>query len=302
MLDAVSDLVETLLRHDATDAKVSLGMSIVESVMSNSVPVGIANQLLVAQQVTGENEKSRIFVLSELVSAVGLQRFRFAERQANGDTAVCRCLARTAANVLLESEGLIQNGAMQPSMDGLLDLLFKAASHPSVYVCGIAVEALAVIAPPNSELSTRLLPYLQGKAIIPFHLIEDANGRLEEYIDFRDRVLTDALVACYTGCSTFYMESCWSAIEEFCQASPSPHLPYQLEAALFCCVAVFDRASKRPINPSFNAIVNSWIELPRRSKMREVWNDVLTSLVEGHRPGEEATLRIQRQVIGATST
>ena len=53
MLDAVSDLVETLLRHDATDAKVSLGMSIVESVMSNSVPVGIANQLLVAQQVTG---------------------------------------------------------------------------------------------------------------------------------------------------------------------------------------------------------------------------------------------------------
>lgn len=301
MLDAVSDLVETLLRHDATDAKVSLGMSIVESVMSSSVPAGMAKQLLVAQQVTGENEKSRIFVLSELVSAVGLQRYRFVERQANGDTAVCRCLARTAANVLLESEGLIQNGTLQPSLDGLLDLLFKAASHPSIYVCGIAVEALAVVARSNSELSTRLLPHLQGKAIIPFHLIEDVDGSLEEYINFRNRVLEDALISCYMGCSTFYMESCGSAIEEFCHASPSPHLPYQLEAALFCILAVSDRATKRPINPSSNSIASGWIDQNRRSKMREVWNDILASLVEGHRPGEETTLWIQRQVIGATS-
>lgn len=228
------------------DAKVTLGISIAGSVMSNCLPAGVANQLLLAQQVTGENEKSRISILSELVSAVGLQRFRFAERQSNGDTAVCRCLARTAAQVLLESQDLIKNGTLQASTDGILDLLFKAASHPSVYVCGIAVEALSVIAPSNSELSTRLLPYLQGKAIIPFHLIGDVDGSLDDYINFRDRVLTDALVACYTGCSTFYLESCGSAIEEFCQSSPSPHLPYQLEAALFCMIAVSPRASKIP--------------------------------------------------------
>jgi len=59
-------------------------------------------------------------------------------------------------------------------------------------------------------------------------------------------VLADALIACYTGCSTFYLESCGSAIEEFCQSSPSPHLPYQLEAALFCMIAVSERASKEP--------------------------------------------------------
>mmetsp|Transcript_14196 Transcript_14196/g.30254 ORF Transcript_14196/g.30254 Transcript_14196/m.30254 type:complete len:1153 (-) Transcript_14196:223-3681(-) len=244
MIDAVSDLIETLLDHDANNANVSLGISIAGSVMNNCLPSGMANQLLLAQQMTGDNEKSRVSILTELVSAVGLQRFRFAERQSNGDTAVCRCLARTAAKILLESRDLIQNGTIKAS--GLFDLLFKAASHPSVYVCGIAVEALAVIAPSNSELSTRLLPNLQGKAIIPFHLIEDVGGSLDDYSNFRERVLVDALVACYTGCSAFYLESCGSAIEEFCQATPSPHLPYQLEAALFCMIAVSERVKKEP--------------------------------------------------------
>ncbi|KAL7530460.1 hypothetical protein ACHAXR_006117, partial [Thalassiosira sp. AJA248-18] len=244
MIDAVSDLIETLLKHDTRDANVTLGISIAGSVMSNCLPPVVGNQLMLAQQVTGENEKSRISILSELVSAVGLQRFRFAERQSNGDTAVCRCLARTAANVLLEAQDLIKNESLQASPDGLLDLLFKAASHPSVYVCGIAVEALAVIAPSNRDLSTRLLPHLQGKAIIPYHLIGNVDGSFDDYTNFRDRVLTDALIACFKGCSTFYLESCGSAIEEFCQATPSPHLPYQLEAALFCMIAVSGRAAK----------------------------------------------------------
>eukprot|EP00578_Thalassiosira_sp_NH16_P025166 CAMPEP_0181087580 /NCGR_PEP_ID=MMETSP1071-20121207/6347_1 /TAXON_ID=35127 /ORGANISM="Thalassiosira sp., Strain NH16" /LENGTH=1183 /DNA_ID=CAMNT_0023169475 /DNA_START=176 /DNA_END=3724 /DNA_ORIENTATION=- len=254
LIDAVSDLIETLLRYDARDANVTLGISIAGSVMSEHIlPMAqaggggiVADQLLLARQVAAEGEKSRISILSELVSAVGLQRFRFAERQSNGDTAVCRCLARTAAGVLLGSQDVIKDGTLQVSTDGLLDLLFKAASHPSVYVCGIAVEALATIAPSNGNLSTRLLPYLQGKAIIPFHLVGDANGSLEDYVNFRDRVLADALIACYKGCSTFYLESCGSAIQEFCQASLSPHLPYQLEAALFCMIAVSERASKTP--------------------------------------------------------
>lgn len=244
MIDAVSDLIETLLTYDAREANVNLGISIAGSVMNNIMPSGIANELMVAQQVTSETEKSRISILSELVSAVGLQRFRFAERQSNGDTAVCRCLARTGAKVLLEAQDMIKNQTLQTPPDGLVDLLFKAASHPSVYVCGIALEALAVIAPSDTELSTRLLPFLQGKAIIPFHLIGDVDGSLDDYVNFRDRVLTGALIACYTGCSSFYLESCGSAIEEFCSASPSHHLPYQLEAALFCMIAVSGRAAK----------------------------------------------------------
>jgi hypothetical protein len=42
-------------------------------------------------------------------------------------------------------------------------------------------------------------------------------------------------------------------------------------------------------------IANGWIEQQRRSKMRVVWKDVLASLVEGRKPGEETTLWIQRE-------
>jgi hypothetical protein len=58
---------------------------------------------------------------------------------------------------------------------------------------------------------------------------------------------------------------------------------------------------QRPINPSSNLIANGWIDQQRRSKMRVVWKDVLASLVEGRRPGEETTLWIQRQVIDAST-
>jgi len=54
---------------------------------------------------------------------------------------------------------------------------------------------------------------------------------------------------------------------------------------------------QRPINPSSNLIANGWIDQQRRSKMRVVWKNVLASLVEGRRPGEETTLWIQRQVV-----
>ena len=62
-----------------------------------------------------------------------------------------------------------------------------------------------------------------------------------------------------------------------------------------------DKKSKpcfqRPINPNSNLIANGWIDQQRRSKMRVVWKNVLASLVEGRRPGEETTLWIQRQVV-----
>ena len=132
---------------------------------------------------------------------------------------------------------------MKIPIDGLLELLFRAIAHPSIHVCGIALEAFSDIAPSNTELSTRLLPYLQGKAILPVQLRNDTEG-IEEFIDFRDRFLKESLVACYTGCSAYYLTSCASAIEEFCQATALPHLPHQLEAALFCVVAVSSKAKK----------------------------------------------------------
>lgn len=242
VIDAVSDLIDAILQFDEREASISQGLSIAQSLMS--VMTAGTNPLDLARQVTGENDIIRTRILSEFVSAVGLQRFRFSERQAKGDVAVCRCLARTAAVVLTKAQDLIKKGTLEGSPEGLLDLLFKAVAHPSIYVCGIAVEALANVTPASAELSTKLLPFLQGKAIIPFHLVDNDDGGLEDYINFRERVLTDGLAGCLAGCGVFFLQSCSSAIEEFCQANPSAHLPYQLEAALFCMVAVAPKAIK----------------------------------------------------------
>lgn len=145
--------------------------------------------------------------------------------------------------MLTESKDYITSGTMTLSLDGLFDLLFKAVAHPSIDICGIALDAFCGIAPFNAELSTRLLPYLQGKAIIPLELRNDSDG-YEDFMDFRDRFLTQALIACHAGCSGFYLTSCASAIEEFCQGISTPHVPHQLEAALFCMVPVSARAQK----------------------------------------------------------
>lgn len=55
-------------------------------------------------------------------------------------------------------------------------------------------------------------------------------------------------------------------------------------------------AFQRPNNPSSTLIANGWIEQQRRSKMRVVWKDILASLVEGRKAGEETTLWIQREI------
>ena len=54
---------------------------------------------------------------------------------------------------------------------------------------------------------------------------------------------------------------------------------------------------QRPVNPNSNLIANGWISQQRRSKMRIVWKDILASLVEGRKQGEETTLWIQRQIV-----
>ena len=79
VIDAVSDLIETILKIDSMSNQVSSGLSIAQAVLS-STALG-SNSLLLAQQVAADNNKARISILAELVSAVGLQRLRFMERQ-----------------------------------------------------------------------------------------------------------------------------------------------------------------------------------------------------------------------------
>ena len=58
---------------------------------------------------------------------------------------------------------------------------------------------------------------------------------------------------------------------------------------------------QRPTNKQSNLIANGWIEQNRRSKFKTVWKEVLASLVEARRPGEETTLWIQRETVDHNS-
>ncbi|KAL7465356.1 hypothetical protein ACHAXS_005682 [Conticribra weissflogii] len=243
VIDSVSDLLDVLLDFCKRDANISSGLAIAQSLLGT---MQCSNQLDMAQQLTNKKERLKTMILSELIAAIGLQRFRFSERQRKGDTAVCRCLARMAARILLEAQDDIKKGSIETSLVGIFDLMYKAISHPSLDVSVIALEALSSFMPSDKSLSTRLLPLLQGKAIIPFHLFseEDIDG-FDEFRNFRELILNDALVACYSGCELFFLESCCSAIEEFCIANQSAHLPYQFEAALFCMIAISDEVAKQ---------------------------------------------------------
>lgn len=81
VIDAVSDLIDTILKIDSMSNNVSSGLSIAQSVMSQALT---SDALMLATQVADENAKARMSILAELVSAVGLQRLRFTERQHKG--------------------------------------------------------------------------------------------------------------------------------------------------------------------------------------------------------------------------
>lgn len=134
----------------------------------------------------------------------------------------------------------------------MIELLLKAASHPSILVCGIALESLNTLVTPSSALSMRLLTVLQGRAIVPPSLVgmnppDDCAVDFDEFQRFREYQLSDVLMACYISNRAYYVESCASAVEEFCASTTNPQLPYQLEAALFCLSAVAMDASKRAL-------------------------------------------------------
>ncbi len=134
----------------------------------------------------------------------------------------------------------------------MIDLLMKATSHPSLNVYSLALDAFTHIINGNSDISTRLLPMLQGKAIVPPSIIgitcdDGADIDLSEFERFREHQLSDILMKCYISCRSYFIESCSLAIEEFCTGATNVHTPFQMEAALFCLCSVSVDASKRAL-------------------------------------------------------
>ena len=123
----------------------------------------------------------------------------------------------------------------------------KAAAHPNVHISSLAIEVLSAFLPLDPSFPSRMLPLLQHRAIIPYVLIGSlpslaagASGGVDfsEFENFRQNILADALVACYLQNPKYYMDSCTSAVKEFCSSAATVEVSFQLEAALFCLTTV----------------------------------------------------------------
>lgn len=143
---------------------------------------------------------------------------------------------------------------------GLIDLMMKGAAHPSVNISGIALAVLADVVRMDSGLGLQLLPLLQRRAITPHHVISGApylaasdicGVNFHEFQIFRENILAEALIACYEGNSSNFMDSCTSAVEEFCSESASSQVSLHLEAALFCLATISEQALSVPAGGVF---------------------------------------------------
>ncbi len=86
VMDALSELLDTLLRQHAEDKTVLEGLSIAENFLKAKSTTAFQNLATMQEFEKGVQDemRDRDLILSELVSAVGLQRFRFSSRLSNG--------------------------------------------------------------------------------------------------------------------------------------------------------------------------------------------------------------------------
>jgi hypothetical protein len=163
-----------------------------------------------------------------------------------GDHDVCRNLARLAV-AICDSWLELTHAEKTTPHPSVVGLLMKAGSHPSVHVSGMVIPVIAQITDRMPSLVHDLLPALQRRAIIP-HVFQSGvvylaspsscGVNFHDFERFRDSVLTDALIACWKVLGDAYLDSCTSAVEEFCSDTGSMQVSLHLEAAVFCIAAV----------------------------------------------------------------
>ena len=127
----------------------------------------------------------------------------------------------------------------------IMEFLLKIAEHPSIHVSRTILEILPRFFPRKSQLVKDSIPLLQRKVIIP-HIAKSGSGEtkavavdnfgvsLDQFLKLREHGIADALRACWAFQSKVYIDSCSSAIIEFCGSRDGKSLSFHLEAALFC--------------------------------------------------------------------
>jgi hypothetical protein len=125
----------------------------------------------------------------------------------------------------------------------MVDLLLKAAAHPMVNVCGVALEASSELVDLDQTFPLQLLPILQHQAIMP-HI---THGKLpsveasivcgvdiDEFERFRSTIWSNALESCYRRSPDYDVNFCMAPVEEFCTAPLHAKASFELEAVLDC--------------------------------------------------------------------
>lgn len=250
VMDALSELLDHLLRKHTESGSAIEGFAIARNVVGLSAFLGPGMDRL--QTDVASEVEDRDAILIELVSAIGLQRFRFTSRLSSGDSGVCRCLASIALSIASASQTLMRSGKLNGTEKGMVTLLLTAISHSSLNVYSLALESFKYLINPTNDLSTRLLPLLQSKVITPPSLVglsshHSVDIDFHEFERFREYQLAEILSMCYVHCRSYYIDSCCMAIGEFCSAAPNPHTSFQMEAALFCLCTVSVDTSKRAL-------------------------------------------------------
>ena len=170
-----------------------------------------------------------------------------------GEHGVCRNLARIAAAVCSTHIDVLGEVEFVQPDKGVHTLLLKAAAHPSVNICAIVLPVLTKCVLKMPSLGPDLLPILQRRAIIPhiftkglisFSVPSFCDINYSEFLIFRGDVLRRALLACWKSNGSYFVESCASAVEEFCSTTSSVEVSLQLEAALFCIEIIGPEATR----------------------------------------------------------
>lgn len=147
---------------------------------------------------------------------------------------------------------LAADPALQKLDRGVVQLMHKASGHPSVHISALSLVALSQAVRRGFAQACDMLPILQRRAIIPHRYVggilsltlEDVwSVSFVEFFNFRNDVLAEALRICWEIDGRTYIDSCLSAVEEFCCQQPSEDLSLQLEAALFCMEVVAEKVS-----------------------------------------------------------
>lgn len=90
VIDAAAELLETLLKKNDEDAAKMESVSLINSFMQGAGTGAAGIAMAQAEESMKREDADREAILSELVSAIGLQRFRFADAvQSEGELRYC---------------------------------------------------------------------------------------------------------------------------------------------------------------------------------------------------------------------